>query len=344
MELSFINNLQRHFNPSGGVDGIGDDGVFVSPYIYVSDTVVEGVHFHPTTPRKHVLHYLFTSNISDMAAMGAKAEYGILNISAPVAFLSSETASTIKELCHANGIRLIGGDTCGGSSVVLSLTLFGRAEHNILTRSGATAGDIIFISRPIGLTNIALANETQLSRRSHETNNSVELGNPLEGELDLYYHYNRPPETKLGLHLAATGVVTSCMDISDGLGVDLTRLGKSSGVRCVVHEDALPLEHIETMVDRVQKLGGMIGVDGTDVGRVSPLEHALSSGQEFALLFTVAPQEAYGLQEHLRTALGREIIPVGWCEEYVEGEHHGVVCLQDSTTESIANRGWIHGN
>jgi thiamine-monophosphate kinase len=126
---------------------------------------------------------------------------------------------------------------------------------------------------------------------------------PLGGSI-LGKHLNFTPRVREALALHEAAPLHAMIDISDGLAADVAHLGSESGVGVVLRADAIPV------ADAARAL---------DDGR-SPLEHALSDGEDFELLFAVSPSDAQNL---LRTppiaglaVIGECVAEIGlWLEE-----------------------------
>ena len=251
-EFEFINRIASF--AGRGVESIGDDGaLFGSKYIVAKDIMAEGVHFLESAPIDLVIHKLFTSNVSDIAAMGGKPKFVLLGISAPKGTCLEKIADGVEKAADFYGVKVIGGDTTESKKgLFLSLTIIGEKGKNLLLRSGARAGDILYLSRPVGLSLAALENE--LYNKKH----------PLQ---DLY-HYKITAQKDVGIFLGSCVEVTSAADISDGLGRDCSNIASASGVKLVIFKDKLKFPCLSFLGDK-------------------DWQYALSSGEEFALVFTV---------------------------------------------------------
>jgi len=98
------------------------------------------------------------------------------------------------------------------------------------------------------------------------------------GGSSLGKHLNFTPRVRESLRLAKDFNINSMIDVSDGLALDLSRMMDASGVGCIVYEEKVPISRAAYELSER---------DG-----VSPLKHALSDGEDFELLFTVAPSDA----------------------------------------------------
>ncbi|QKQ23902.1 thiamine-phosphate kinase [Candidatus Ruthia endofausta] len=211
--------------------GIGDDCAVINidaNYQLVTsvDTLIEGVHFPLNTSASDIAYKSLAVNLSDLAAMGARAKYFTLALTLPNINKKwlSQFSISLKSLADEFDIALIGGDTTKGAlSITINVT--GVVEKNkALLRSSAQMRDLIFVSNTIG--NAAYAWK-QLK------NNQI----PSEYVIN---QFNRPkPQLFLGQQLS--DIANACIDISDGLEQDLTHILTRSNVGASINLDDIPL-------------------------------------------------------------------------------------------------------
>ena len=226
--------IARHFRPLAGPGSLDllDDGALLTPppgrqLVLTADTMVAGVHFLPDDPAATVGAKLLRVNLSDLAAMGATPLAYLMTVSAPRDTGDAWFAAFADGLAQDQarfGISLLGGDTTATPGpLTLSLTAIGHvAPGAALPRSGAAAGDEIWVTGTIGDGALGLL---ALQGR---------VADP-DGWLARRY---RLPQPRLGL--ALHGVVSACMDISDGLVQDLGHLCRAAGVGAVIEADRVP--------------------------------------------------------------------------------------------------------
>ncbi|BBB24102.1 thiamine-monophosphate kinase [Isorropodon fossajaponicum endosymbiont JTNG4] len=211
--------------------GIGDDCAVIdidANYQLVTsvDTLIEGVHFPSNTSASDIAYKALAVNLSDLAAMGARAKYLTLALTLPNTNKKwlSQFSTSLKSLADEFGIVLVGGDTTRGAlSITINVT--GVVEKNkALLRSSAQVGDLIFVSNTIG--------DAAYAWKQLQNNQA-----PSEHVIN---QFNRPkPQLFLGRQLP--DIANACIDISDGLEQDLTHILTRSNVGASINLDDIPL-------------------------------------------------------------------------------------------------------
>lgn len=320
--------IAQHFAPlaagAAGSFGLGDDAaVIASPagrdLVYTTDTICSGVHYLADDPPGEVARKLLRVNLSDLAAMGARPEGYLLN----AAFARDVAEAWIEAFAqglgadqHTFGLPLWGGDTTSTPGpTTLSLTAVGTVPAgSCLRRSGARAGDALYVSGTIG--DGALGLKAALG----------DLPADALEEHDRAYlvdRYRRPrPRLALGQTLLARGIATAALDVSDGLVADLGHLCAASGVAAEIAAAAVPLSApVQRLVER----------------EAGWLTRALTGGDDYELAFAVAPEHAGALGD-LAAELDLPLTRIGRL-----GKGAGVtVRARDGTTLQTDAAGWQH--
>ncbi len=226
--------IARHFRPLAGPGSLDllDDAALLEPppgrqLVFTADAMVAGVHFLADDPADTVGAKLLRVNLSDLAAMGATPLAYLMTVSAPLdtgdAWFAAFAAGLARDQARF-GITLLGGDTTATPGpMTLSLTAIGHvAPGTALRRHGATVGDEIWVTGTIG--------DGALGLQALQG----EVPDP-DGWLAGRY---RLPVPRLGL--ALHGVVSACMDISDGLVQDLGHLCRAAGLGAVIEAALVP--------------------------------------------------------------------------------------------------------
>jgi thiamine-monophosphate kinase len=240
IELDIVARLRGLARAGNGVVlGIGDDCALYRPrggeeLLFTSDQSIEGVHFLPEQSAAITGYNALARSLSDIAAMGGDPRFCLVSLAAPSArgekFIT-EFYRGLLALARRTGTVLAGGDLAHSDKVYCDVIVCGSAPRGkALRRGGARVGDLLYVSG--------------------------RLGKAWGGRI-------RP---RLELGRALRGRATSCMDLSDGLALDLHRLCVESGVAAVV--------------ERVPVVRG------------ATLERALHGGEDYELVFTLPPRKA----------------------------------------------------
>jgi len=293
--------IARYFTrpaaPGGGVAlGVGDDCALLAPapgmqLAVSSDMLVEGRHFLSTVDPAALGHKALAVNLSDLAAVGAKPLAFTLALALPAVderWLAG-FARGLFALADAHGCQLAGGDTTRGP-LNICITVFGEVPAGgALLRSGARAGDDVWVSGTLGDARLAL----EVFRGT--------LAVPAEVFGAARERMERPaPRVALGQ--ALRGLASSAIDVSDGLAGDLGHVLKASGVGATLDADAA--------AGRIaaRRAAGLDGF-GADTWR----SLALAGGDDYELAFT-APAPARAAVEQAGRSCGTPVTRIGRIE------------------------------
>ncbi|OGU06441.1 MAG: thiamine-phosphate kinase [Geobacteraceae bacterium GWC2_58_44] len=315
-EFGLIDRIAHRVAPSPSVPlGIGDDAAALLPTpgaltLITSDMLLEGVHFDLAFCDPQSLgRKSLAVNLSDLAAMGAHPRQFLLGIALPaeisLEFIDGFMAG-IMEQAERFGVTLVGGDTCASrGGVAISITALGEQRpERVVKRSGASAGDLIYLSGTVG---DAAAGLGELRR-------GVRHGFLVARQLD------PQPRVAAGVALAEAALASAMIDVSDGVLADLGHICELSGVGARVELARLPLS------DQYR----------ADCG-ADPFALALSGGEDYELLFCTP--RGKGVQvEALFDSLGLRVSRIG---EITKGE--GVELITpDGGVYAPALRGFDH--
>lgn len=204
--------------------GVGDDCALLQPgpgmQLAVScDMLVEGRHFLSTVDAARLGHKALAVNLSDLAACGARPLAFTLALSLPQvqqAWLES-FATGLFALAEQHQCELVGGDTTRGP-LTLCITVFGEVPAGAaLLRSGARAGDDIWVSGSLGDARLAL----EVFRGTQHVPADV---------FEAARQRLEQPTPRLALGQALRGLASAAIDVSDGLAGDLGHVLRASGV------------------------------------------------------------------------------------------------------------------
>jgi thiamine-monophosphate kinase len=282
--------IARHFTrpAPNAVLGVGDDSALVQlsrgMELAISvDTMVSGTHFFPDVDPENLGHKALAVNLSDMAAMGAMPYWAMLALTLPKVdhdWLAA-FAKGFFDLAEEFGVTLIGGDTTRGP-LTLTVTIMGEVPAGAsLRRSGAKAGNDVWVSGHLGDAALAVAHrhgKLQLDEADYR-----------EAVMRLY-----EPTPRVALGQALRGLATAAIDISDGLLADVGHICKLSKVGAVVELAALPLSAIAAKHI------------ASDAGRNA----VIAGGDDYELCFTANPNSREVLMD-LSKMLGVPLTRIG---------------------------------
>ncbi len=233
--------------------GIGDDAAILdvpagTRLVVSTDTTTEDVHFRRAWLAPVEIGWRAAmAALSDLAAMGAEPLGVLVALGAPTSWDAAldDVLQGVGDACAAARVPIIGGDTTRGPVLTLGITVLGTTCQPML-RSGARAGDVLFVTGSLGGPGSALA--AWLAGGSPRATHRARFARPVA-------------RLSMGAWCAANGA-TSAIDLSDGLVADAGHLAAASRVQIDIELGAVPV------------LGG-----------VSARE-ALASGEEYELLIT----------------------------------------------------------
>ncbi|RCS58538.1 thiamine-phosphate kinase [Parvibium lacunae] len=267
--------------------GVGDDCALIAPMLDMdlaisTDMLVSGRHFFPFMDPRKLGHKALAVNLSDLAAMGAVPRYFTLSLALPKADdVWLESFSTgLFELAEAYSCELIGGDTTKGA-LTISITVIGESRRPFaLLRSGAKAGDDIWVSGELGDAALALRFFQKKAKLS-------------ESEFTRVRQKLETPQPRISLGLALRPIASSAIDISDGLVGDLGHILTASGVGARIDVGAIPVST------------ALAAQSGTLQYRC-----ALAGGDDYELCFTASPERREAIDQ-LSLSLGLRLTRIG---------------------------------
>lgn len=262
--------------------GVGDDCALLAPcpgmqLAISSDMLVEGRHFFADVDPEALGHKALAVNLSDLAACGARPLAFTLALALPrvdEAWLAGFSKGLLA-LADAHGCELVGGDTTQGP-LNICITVFGEVPAGqALLRSGARAGDDIYVSGTLGDARLALE---ALLGHIHLPD---ELLAPARQRLER-------PTPRVALGLALRGIASSAMDVSDGLLGDFGHILKASGVGACIRTD-------ETI--KLIAAGAFPSSARGQFDQKLLQQCTLAGGDDYELLFTAPPQHRAAVAE-----------------------------------------------
>jgi thiamine-monophosphate kinase len=300
--------------------GIGDDAAAWQPSrshrsVVTTDALIEGVHFTLDGMTLGEIGWrAMAANLSDLAAMGARARLGTVALGVPAQVDAAgilALSAGMAECARRYGLEIAGGDLTRAPVVTIVITAIGEVRPTHLkTRAGAREGDVLAVTGMLGASRAGL----DVLRAA------VTLDDALRAQA-LAAHRTPLPRLAEGAWLAARAHVHAMMDCSDGLSTDLRRLTSSSGVGAVV--DRVPVAQAALAAARQLKL--------------DPAEYALAGGEDYELLVAVAPRAFGHVARGFAARFGRALEPVG----RVRADER-LMMVKQAGEEPIARTGWDH--
>ncbi len=279
--------------------------------VITTDVVNPRTHIPEGARADQVGWYVVAVNLSDIAAAGARALGFVAALSLPPStdtdFLK-ELGQGMEACAREFGIAILGGDTKEADMMSFAGTAIGRVRKDrILLRKGARPGDAIVVTGDLGRAGLAVA---QLADPQSRT----------QGIEQLLHPYPRLREAAI---FSESGAVTSCMDISDGLGLSLGQMAEMSGLSYAVEWEKVPIHKpLEAMpVERRQ-------------------EYALYSGGDYELVATVKAEAAADLVARMNEphrGTHRELTVIGKV-----GKSGPNTLLAGGKLEPLQGKGWEH--
>lgn len=323
-EDMLIEKLKGFYRPHPRiVNGFGDDTIIMreipTQNIVLSvDATIEGRHFYPDIlPYELVGHRALAGALSDLAVVGATPLTFLVNLEIPKKFPENNVLRIYKgfeELSKKFCISPSGGNITASERVGIIITVVGEIPRDrSITRSGAEPGDKVVVTGELGRVRTAL----NIINR-HDVKRQIP-SDQLEEILEKFY---KPfPKINFMKKLLLDVKINASIDISDGLGADLSRIARSSEVEIVIYERKLPFKPYLKDVAR------LIG---------TPLfQLVVGSGEEYEIAFTLNEEEFEKLKR-----LGYEVTEIG---EVTHSPHVGVRLVKEDGSEVfVDNMGYDH--
>jgi thiamine-monophosphate kinase len=250
--------------------GVGDDCALLRPapgmQLAVStDMLVEGRHFVSTVDPRALGHKALAVNLSDLAACGAQPLAFVLSLALPQVdepWLAG-FAEGLFALADAHDCELVGGDTTRGP-LTINITVFGEVPAGqALLRSGAQAGDDVWVSGTLGDARLAL----------EAFRGTVSLPQPVFAAAR--ERMDRP-QPRLALGMALRGIASAAIDVSDGLLGDLAHV--------------LDASHVGTTIELAAAAKLLASAQALNWPDERVQDLVFAGGDDYELAFTAPPQ------------------------------------------------------
>jgi thiamine-monophosphate kinase len=286
--------------------------------VITSDALVEGADFlFDWMPLYDLGYKSIAVNLSDIASMGAEPLGMIAVVGISENFLMSDLESFIdglSECAKKYNVLLLGGDLSSSEKFFVNITLLGRIPKNTaLRRSGIIEGDAIAVT---GFPGEARAGLEIISGKA---------GNVRSEERIFVSRFLRPePRLDVGYILRESGIVHGCIDLSDGLAKDLSRIAKINGLKANIYADKLPATELLKNFWKTRNK--------------NEIENICIGGEDFELLFSIDPKNFDSIKQKIESSTGVAITKIG---EWIRGDGVSLI-MPDSRTIDISGLGFDH--
>lgn len=271
-EASLIDWIRRRTPADPRVPiGIGDDAAVVcgaglkrgaDELVLKTDMIVENVHFTRRTSRPDEWGYKAVAvNLSDMAAMGAEPLYALAAVGLPKDTSAAQARAIHRGMERA--MKLAGVRLVGGDTC--------RAERVTIA--------VFMLGRARRKKGKMASGKRWILRSGAREGDVLFVTGRLGGSLRSGRHLRFVPRLAESRFLTENYHVTAMMDVSDGLAKDVREIGGASGVGFEIFEKSVPLHR-----------------DAAENG----VSAAFLDGEDFELLFTLAPADADRLERDPR--------------------------------------------
>jgi len=306
--------------------------------VVTTDLLIEGVHFDLRyMSLADAAYKALAVNLSDIAAMGGTAAqvFGVLGVPA------GTPAGRVEELLDGvsaalpDGAVLAGGDTVAAPQWVIGFTVIGEVRGPALLRSGARAGDLVWHSGSLGLSQVGLSLLWPGAGDDDEVFSAA-----------LAAHRRPVPQLELARFLQENKLASACLDLSDSLAQCLLLLADASdaglSLDFVNYPFAPGVKAFRGLMRRWHPGGKAafrvpvrFNPDGRPARFRSLAEYILASAEDFQLLFTAPPAATARLLSGSPVPLTR----IGTVVDPAEGCHYR---SEDGRTHELTRIGFEH--
>ena len=330
-EFGLIDHLTKNneIRNASTLLSIGDDAAVIDNFgkqtVISTDMLVEGIHFDLMyTPLKHLGYKSVVVNLSDIYAMNATPTHITLSIAFSNRFsleALDEFYEGVYAACEKYGVDLVGGDTTSSQKgFIISVTAIGEVTPDkYVKRSTANKSDLLCVSGFLGAAFLGLT----ILEREKKVYSETGIQPDLENQAYIVGKLLKPEARKDIIEFLSDSEImpTSMIDISDGLSSEILHICKQSNVGCVLYEDKIPIN--EEARQYAYKL------------ELDPTACALSGGEDYELLFTIAQAD------YEKLLLNEQISVIGYITAPEEGSH---LITRGGNKHALVAQGWNHAS
>lgn len=292
--------------------------------VITTDTLIEGIHFFKGDIAKSIANKAMHVNLSDIAAMGAIPKFYTIALTLSPFQIQDELffeefSNELKEIQKKYNITLLGGDTCLGDSLSISITMIGEILSNLspLLKSQAKDKDSIFVSNTIGDSHLGLM---------YLQNNNQDIFKNLDSE-DIEYlkksYYFKDAQVFLGDFLL--NYSRCATDISDGLTLSLDQILSLSKLEAEIDLNKIPLSKAASKVLSTNK---------------ELIIDLITGGDDYQLLFTI-PHNRLSIFNNMINYLNLKVTEIGSLKKTEEGSSNSNYYL-DGKKINITKNSFSH--
>lgn len=323
-EFGFIQRIENIFQTKNSsiILGIGDDAAVIKPtrgkyLLFSTDTLREDIHFRKDYSSFYDIGWKSVAvSISDIAAMGGTPRYLLLSLAIPAKTSVKDLDNLLKGIADVTeryDVSLIGGNVSGAKGgITVDTTVIGEVpKTGGVTRSGASAGDLIYVTGRVGGSAIGM----ELLKGSVKNAYSKTV---------ILNHLRPVPRVKEGLIIRTHRLATAMIDISDGLLSDIGHVCEQSMVGACIYSNLIPLPEVP---DNLKK---WLAKD--------LLFYALYGGEDYELLFTVRKRN----RDRLEDIFEREGLKITYIGEVVSKDTGISIIDEKGKKKKINPAGYDH--
>jgi thiamine-monophosphate kinase len=325
-EFGFIKKISRGclIRPDNIIKAIGDDAAAFTTApeqltLITTDLLVERIHFLRASISGFDLGYKSLAvNLSDIAAMGGTAREAFVSIAIPDDCLLDYLEaiySGIKDLAARFDVNVLGGDTTRSKvDLILNIVVQGTVlKEELLCRDAARPGDVIFSTGFLGDSKAGL----------HLILNQIAADSETLAAL-LKAHRVPQPHLRQGRFLAQQKGIHAAIDTSDGLSSDLVHIAEESRVGARLYAQKIPLsQNLKDFCTRFD---------------FDPIDYALSGGEDYTLLCTIAPEDADKISRAFKGQFKHPLYAIG----EITAKKQIEIVYPDGETIPLTPTGWDH--
>ena len=326
-EFGLIDHLTKNneIRNASTLLSVGDDAAVIDNFgkqtVVTTDMLVEGIHFDLMyTPLKHLGYKSVVVNLSDIYAMNATPTHITLSIAFSNRFsleALDEFYEGVYAACEKYGVDLVGGDTTSSQKgFIISITAIGEVTPDkYVKRSTANKSDLLCVSGFLGAAFLGLT----ILEREKKVYTETGIQPDLENQAYIVGKLLKPEARKDIIEFLGDSEImpTSMIDISDGLSSEILHICKQSNLGCVLYEDKIPIN--EEARQYAYKL------------ELDPTACALSGGEDYELLFTIAQAD------YDKLLLNEQISVIGYMTAPEEGSH---LLTRGGNKHALVAQGW----